>query len=151
VPGPAVHFRLTMSWAMEEGMIEADAEAVGLANVRVDDLWPGGRRPLRHFNPTASLVLAPLELRRAIAFARAGDRVPALTYLGYSIHSRQDAIGHGRLGLSHLRYEAGLLGRHPDVWEEMPPSVQARIERATRRAVRLFLEHHAPPRQRDAD
>jgi hypothetical protein len=136
---------------MEEGMIEADAEAVGLANVRVDDLWPGGRRPLRHFNPTASLVLAPLELRRAIAFARAGDRVLALTHLGYSLHSRQDAIGHGRLGLSHLRYMAGLLGRHPDVWEEMPPSVQARIERATRRAVRLFLEHHAPPRQRDAD
>ena len=139
MPGPAVHFRLTMRWAVEEGMTEADAEAVGRANVLVDELWPGSHKPLRHFNPTASLIFAPLELRRAVAFARAGDRERALKHLGYSLHSRQDAIGHGRSGLGHLRYEAGLLGRHPDVWEEMPPSVQMRIEQATRRAVRLFL------------
>lgn len=139
MPGPAVHFRLTMSWAIEEGMSEADAEAAGVANVLVDEKWPGGHRPLRHFNPTASLLLAPLELRRAVALARAGDRAGALTHLGYSLHSRQDAIGHGRFGLNHLAWRVGLLPRHPDVWETMPPSVQARIERATRRAVRLFL------------
>ena len=74
MPGPAVHFRLTMRWAVEEGMTEADAEAVGRANVLVDELWPGSHKPLRHFNPTASLIFAPLELRRAVAFARAGDR-----------------------------------------------------------------------------
>jgi len=139
VPGPAVHFRLTMGWAIAEGMSEADAEAAGLANVLVDERWPGGRRPLRHFNPTASLILAPLELRRALALARAGERAGALTHLGYSLHSRQDAIGHGRVGLNHLAWDVGLLRRHPDVWETMPPSVQARIERATRRAVRRFL------------
>jgi len=125
-------------------MSEPDAETVGRADIVVDDLWPGGHKPLRHFNPTASLVIAPLELRRAVAFARAGDRAQALTHLGYSLHSRQDAIGHGRFGLGHLRYDLGQQKRHPDFWEQMPPSVQARIERATRRAVRIFLEQGTP-------
>ena len=140
MPGPEVHFRLTMRWAIEEGMSEPDAETVGRADIVVDDLWPGGHKPLRHFNPAASLVIAPLELRRAVAFARAGDRAQALTHLGYSLHSRQDAIGHGRLGLNHLLYSAGLLGRHPDEWEDMPARVKVDIERATRRDVHRFLK-----------
>lgn len=151
MPGFAVHFRLTMNWALEEGMTEADAETIGRASVLVDTLWPGGRKPLRHFNPTASLLMAPLELRRAIAFDRAGDHLRALTHLGYSLHSRQDAIGHGRLGLSHLRYQAQLLGRHPDIWDDMPPSVQSRIERASRRAVRRFLDRTTPRPNRRTD
>ena len=145
MPGPEVHFRLTMKWAIDEGMSAPEAEAVGLADNRVDDLWPGGHKPLRHFNPTASLLVAPTELHRAIVLARAGDRVQALTHLGYSLHSRQDAIGHGRFGLGHLRYMAGQQTRHPDVWAEMPPSVQARIERATRRAIRLFVDGTGAP------
>jgi hypothetical protein len=127
-------------------MTPADAEAVGRADLLVDDLWPGRHKPLRHFNPFASLVIAPFELRRAIALARANDRAKALTHLGYSLHSRQDAIGHGRFGLGHLRYDLGRHTRHPDFWEQMPPSVQARIERATRRAVRVFLEQGTPSR-----
>jgi hypothetical protein len=129
-----------MRWAVEEGMTEPDAEAVGRASVLVDDLWPGSRKPLRHFNPTASLVFAPLEMRRAVAFERAGDHDQALTHLGRSLHSHQDAIGHGRLGLAHLLSSAGLLGRDPDVWEEMPPLVKVDIERVTRRRVRRFLD-----------
>lgn len=140
MPGFAVHFRLTMRWAIEEGMTEADAEAAGRASVLVDDLWPGARKPLRHFNPTASLLFAPLEMRRAVTFARAGDPERALTHLGRSLHSRQDAIGHGRLGLNHLLYSAGLLGRHPDEWEDMPAHVKVDIERATRRDVHRFLK-----------
>lgn len=139
MPGPYVHFRLTMKWAIEEGLSPSEAEAVGLASLRVDELWPGSRKPLRHFNPTASLALAPLESRRAIAFARSGDRPAALTHLGYSLHSRQDAIGHGRLSLNHLALYTGLPFRNPDVWDDMPPSVQARIERATRRELRRFI------------
>jgi len=146
VPGPEVHFRLTMRWAIEEGMSSDDADAVGRADLLVDDIWPGRHRPLRHFNPFASLLFAPWELRRAVAFARAGGRARALTHLGYSLHSRQDAIGHGRFGLGHLRYDLGQQKRHPDFWEQMPPSVQARIERATRRAVQVFLERTTPPR-----
>jgi len=139
MPGPFVHFHLTMRWAIEEGLSAADAEAVGRASLLVDELWPGSRKPLRHFNPTASLVLAPLESRRAIAAALAGDRTAALAHLGYSLHSRQDAIGHGRLGLNHLVLYTGLPFRDPDVWETMPPSVQACIERATRRELRRFV------------
>lgn len=148
MPGPHVHFRLTMKWAIEEGFTPADAEAIGRASLMVDELWPGSRKPMRHFNPTASMVLAPLESRRAVTLARAGDRSAALTHLGYSLHSRQDAVGHGRLSLNHLVLYTGLPFRNPDVWEDMPPSVQARIERASRRELRRFLAHtsaDAPP------
>lgn len=139
MPGPHVHFRLTMAWAIEEGLSEREAETVGRASLLVDELWPGSRKPARHFNPTASLLLAPLESRRAVALALAGDRAGALTHLGYSLHSRQDAIGHGRLGLNHLVLYTGLPFRDPDVWETMPASVKARIERATRRELRRFI------------
>jgi len=139
MPGPHVHFRLTMQWAIEAGLDAAEAEVVGRASLLVDQLWPGSRKPARHFNPTASLLMAPLESRRAVALALAGDRAGALTHLGYSLHSRQDAIGHGRLGLNHLALYTGLPFRDPDVWETMPRSVQARIERATRNELRRFV------------
>jgi len=139
VPGFHVHVRLTARWAEEEGLGAADAEAVARADSDVDMLWPGSHKWTRHFNPTASLFHGPLELRRAIVAQRAGDRTTALMHLGRSLHSRQDAIGHGRFGQNHLLLRFGL--RHnPDFWETMPPSVQARIERATRRAVRSFVE-----------
>jgi hypothetical protein len=139
MPGPAVHFRLTMRLAMEAGLSEADAEAVGQADNLVDELWPGRTHWWLHFNPTASIVFGPFELSRALAAERAGDHASALTHLGRSLHMRQDAVGHGRpVGYNHLLWDAGLLHRNPDEWELMPPSVQARIERATRRALRRF-------------
>ena len=140
MPGFAVHFRLTMRWAIEEGMTGSDAESVGRASVLVDDLWPGSRKPLRHFNPTASLIFAPLEMHRALAFERAGEHEQALTHLGRSLHSHQDAIGHGKMGLAHLLHSAGVLERDPDVWEQTPPLAKSDIERVTRREVRRFLE-----------
>jgi hypothetical protein len=138
VPGFTVHMRLTVKWAVEEGLSPADAEAVAGADIEVDALWPGSTHWGRHFNPTASLLFGPLELRRAIAAARDGDRERALVHLGRSLHSRQDAVGHGRLGLNHFLLRLGMR-RNPDEWPTMTPSVQARIERATRRAVRAFL------------
>jgi hypothetical protein len=135
-----------MKWAIAEGMASEDADVTGREDLLVDELWPGRRHPLRHFNPFASLLFAPLELRRAIVLDRTGDRVQALVHLGRSLHSRQDAIGHGRFGLGHLRYDIGQMKRHPDFWEQMPPSVQSRIERATRRAVRTFIRDTAPSR-----
>jgi hypothetical protein len=139
MPGPAVHLRHTMTWSVEEGLSHADAETVASADILVDTLWPGSRTWWRHFNPPASLVFGPLELRRAVLAERAGDHAVALTHLGRSLHSRQDAVGHGRLGLNHLMWDVGLLKRNPDDWDLMPTAVQARIERATRRAVRAFV------------
>lgn len=136
MPGPAVHFRLTMNTAIAAGFDEAEAEALGRADLRVDELTPGSRWWWLHFNPTASLVFAPLEMRRALRASRAGDRTSALEHLGRSIHMRQDAIGHGRFGLNHLMWDFKLMKRHPDEWDTMPPSVQRRIERATWRALR---------------
>lgn len=140
MPGPEVHLRLTALWAAEEGLSPADAEHVGLEDLHVDALWPGSRKPWRHFNPTAALVFAPMYLRRAVALAGEPEaRDEALTWLGRSLHSKQDSIGHGTLGLTHIRWDLGLLKRHPDVWETMPPRMQARIEAATRAALRRFV------------
>lgn len=140
MPGPTVHVRLTIEWAIQEGLDPAEADAVGLADITVDRLWPGGRHPARHFNPMASAIMAPLEMRRAVSAAKRGDRAAALTHLGRSLHSRQDAVGHGRvIGLNHIAYNAKVLRRNPDDWASMPDSVRARIERASRRAVREFL------------
>jgi hypothetical protein len=134
MPGPAVHFRLTMTLAVDEGLSAADAEAVGRADILVDEMWPGRTHWWLHFNPTASAVFAPLELRRALRAVDSGDREGALTHLGRSLHMRQDAVGHGRLGLNHLAWDVGLLRRNPDEWETMPAPVRSRIERAACRA-----------------
>lgn len=140
MPGPAVHLRLTAEWAMDEGMPRPDAEAVGNADHEVDRLWPGSRKPWRHFNPTATLLFAPRGLARAIAAG--GDpsrRQESLVELGRALYSRQDGIGHGILGLSHLRWDVGLLKRNPDDWDAMPAKTKAAIERATRDMLRRYL------------
>lgn len=135
MPGPAVHYHLTVRLAGEAGFSAAEAASIGAANMLVDERTPGNRYWWLHFNPTASLYFAPLEMRRARSAERGGDHAAALAHLGTSIHMRQDAVGHGRVGQNHLLWELGWLKRHPDEWETMPASVQARIERATRRAL----------------
>ena len=144
MPGSSVHLRLTADLAIEEGFAPADAHAIADADKLVDRLWPGNRIWWRHFNPPASLILGPLELRRAVRAERAGDHADALVHLGRSLHSRQDAVGHGRLGINHLMWDVRLLRRNPDDWDLMPPSVQARIKAATRRALRAFLARTRP-------
>jgi len=139
VPGPTVHLRLTMEWAIDEGLATEEAQSVGTADVLVDELWPGHQKWWHHFNPSASLLFAPLEMRRAVSAYRRGDRVAWMTHLGRSLHSRQDAVGHGRLGLNHIAWDLGVLKRDPDDWELMPASVRARIERATKRALARFI------------
>jgi hypothetical protein len=138
MPGVTVHYRFTMQWAIDEEMDPLEAEAVGTADARVDQLWPGHTKWARHFNPTAALVMAPLEWRRALAAARSGDRAAALDHLGYSLHSLQDGVGHGALGLNHLLFDHKFRG-NPDDWSQMPESYHVRIEQGTRRAVRRFL------------
>ena len=139
MPGPQVHFTLTMLWAMEEGMSRADAEEVGRSNLEVDLVWPGRRRWGRHFNPMATLVFARRYATEAARLESDGEHAEALVAFGRALHSRQDGIGHGRLGLAHLKYRLGALRRHPDDWDRMPRRTQAQIERATRSAVRDFL------------
>jgi len=139
MPGVTVHFRFTMQWAIDEGMDPLEAEAVGRADAHVDQLWPGHTKWARHFNPMAQLVMVPLEWRRSRAAARAGDRAAALEHLGYCLHSVQDGVGHGLLGLNHLAYDWKIKKRDPDDWSGMPPSYHRRIEAGTRRAVRRFL------------
>lgn len=137
MPGPSVHFRLTMNEALAAGFSEGEAEAIARGDIGVDQRTPGRVYWWLHFNPTASLIFAPLELRRAKRADAAGDRAGALEHLGRCIHMRQDSIGHGRfVGLNHLLYDAKLFHRHPDDWDTMPSVVQARIVATTRDALR---------------
>lgn len=147
MPGPAVHFTLTTKEATAAGFDPAEAEAIARGDVGVDLRTPGRKYWWLHFNPTASLIFAPLELRRALRADAAGDRAGALEHLGRCIHMRQDAIGHGRfVGLNHLLYDAKLFGRHPDDWETMPPVIQQRIVETTRDALRRFTTSSAKQR-----
>lgn len=139
MPGPTVHFSLTMQWAIEEGLSDVDAEVVGRADTEVDRLWPGRRQWARHFNPMATYVVAPRYAREASRLEAQGAHDEALVALGRALHSLQDGVGHGRLGLAHLKYRVGVLKRHPDVWQTMQPTTRERIERATRAAVREFV------------
>lgn len=144
MPGPAVHFTLTVTEAMAAGFDPQEAEAIARGDVGVDLRTPGRKYWWLHFNPTASLIFAPLELRRALRADAAGDRAEALEHLGRCIHMRQDAIGHGRfVGLNHLLYDAKLFRRHPDDWETMPPVIQQRIVATTRDALRRFATSSA--------
>ena len=139
MPGATVHFRMVFEMAGAEGMPPTDAETVATACINVDQLWPGSTKPWRHFNPTASLYWAPRYFREAFAARADGERETALIRLGWAIHCRQDSIGHGVMGLSHLRYRLGILHRDPDDWAKMTPGARAAIERETRSMLRTFM------------
>jgi hypothetical protein len=143
LPSPGVHLCRTMQWAIEEGMSEADAQIVAFADVQVDLLWPGRHRWGRHFNPMARHIFARREAARAARLESAGEHRDALIALGRGLHSLQDAVGHGRLGLAHWKRRAGLLKRDPDDWDSMPPEMRSRIEGVSREAVRDFLDSSA--------
>ncbi|MDI6901176.1 MAG: hypothetical protein QMC79_05735 [Anaerosomatales bacterium] len=129
--GPYVHYELTYRWALDEGMAETVAERVARADVGYDQRFPA-RRSLRdmsrHFAPTAWLW-SRAHLRRALALGSADD-------LGLALHTAQDAIAHGRLGLGHIVLRLG--GRNPDDWSLAPPRIRRAIEETTRRYVRAF-------------
>jgi hypothetical protein len=136
MPGPTVHYRYTVEWAIAEGLPRPDAEAAADADAGTDVLWPGSRKWSRHFNPTASLFWVPVYFRRAV-------REASPEYLGRSLHCAQDSIGHGLFGLAHLRYRFGGLERDPDDWARMPERTRERIEWATRRMVRAYVRRTA--------
>jgi hypothetical protein len=140
VPGPRVHHRFTSEWAAEEGLTPSDAEVVGEADIQVDLLWPGSRRWGRHFNPMATLVFGPLYYRRAVRAASGdGSASESLVALGRCLHCLQDGIGHGFLGLAHVKLTLGLTDRNPDEWNTMPPKTRTAIERSTRATVRRYI------------
>lgn len=139
MPGATVHFRMVLETAVAQGMPTPDAEVVAQACFDVDSLWPGRTRPTRHFNPFASLYWAPRYMGEALAARAAGDSATALVRLGWALHAKQDSIGHGVLGLSHLRFRMGLMSRDPDDWYKMTPRARAAIERETNAMIRRFL------------
>lgn len=132
MPGPLVHYTLTRNIAEQEGMSHNDAVRLGRADLDTDGLWPGSVRWTRHFNPTAPAWWLPVNFLVAV-------RRRSLAHLGYALHSLQDSLGHGILGLSHLRQRYHLMERDPDVWETMAPVTRRSIEATTRLVIRAYL------------
>lgn len=130
--GPEVHYRLTRTWALEEGFCAEDAERIAFSDISFDARYPARASLLnitRHFAPTAWLW--------SEGYLRDAIRARDLGMLGFALHTAQDAVAHGRFGEKHLLLRAGW-GRDPDIWELAPPAVRRRIELTTRRRMRRF-------------
>jgi hypothetical protein len=121
-----VHYRLTLQWALEEGLEPAEAEAVARANVAVDREYPGDR--LRYKGWHFGWLGARRKARRLLAEA-VRERDPVS--LGRALHCEQDALAHGHLG--HLLHYRGI-----DVWERRSERVRTRIEGSSRRMLGAY-------------
>lgn len=121
---------MTRAWAEEAGLSEL-ADRIASADVAVDAQFPPQRSLsnfARHFAPFAYYWVRR-SMRDAIK-----DSSPE--ELGRALHSAQDAVAHGVLGLGHLRWDVGL-GRNPDDWRGAPERVRTRIRE---RSLRMLAE-----------
>lgn len=121
-----VHYRLTKTWAIDEGYSEEDAELVARANVEVDNEYPGRRWANKryHLRWFGASRIARRRLAEAIS-------KQDLDLLGKALHGEQDAISHGHIG--HVLHWPGI-----DIWERRSQRVRARIEMATREMLRGY-------------
>lgn len=124
-----VHYTLTREWARRAGFDEREAEAIARADSRSDTLHPGNR--LRYAHHHYTIFGARRNARRL--FERAVGE-GSLEYLGWAVHSAQDAVGHGVLGpLVHFLHE------HIDTWERRPALLRERTEAVTMDLLREYL------------
>lgn len=128
-----IHYRLTLQWALEEGLSADEAEAVASANVGVDREFSGSM--LRHKGWHFAWLGARRRARRLLAEAVL-TRDPVL--LGRALHCEQDALAHGHLG--HIVHYPGI-----DLWDRRSERVRNRIEMASRGMIVAFRDgRHRP-------
>lgn len=126
-----VHYRLTLQWALEEGLPADEAEAIARANVAVDREFPGNM--LRYKGWHFAWFGARRKARRLRAEAiRTSDPV----LLGRALHCEQDALAHGHLG--HLVHYRGI-----DLWERRSEPVRRRIEAASREMIAAYRDRRS--------
>lgn len=131
--GPFVHFDLTRDWAREAGLGDV-ADAIALADLTVDAENPARASVsnfTRHFAPWA-YMWTRYHFNRAVR-----ERSPEA--LGHALHSTQDAVAHGYLGLAHLRYDLRM-GRDPDDWDTAPERTKARIRERSLRILQRYRD-----------
>ena len=123
-----VHYRLTLQWALDEGLSATEAEAVARADVAVDREFPGSM--LRYKGWHFGWFGARSRARRLLAEAiRTSDPV----LLGRALHCEQDAIAHGNLG--HIVHYSGI-----DLWERRSEPVRRSIEAASREMIAAYQD-----------
>ncbi len=117
------HLNLTKKWAFEEGYSLAQSEKIARACWQFDRLW--WTKPWAHFFLCGANLLSFLFLGLALVFKTE-------SFLGYSIHAKQDVIAHGlTMPWNHRKYSAKV-----DSWESADDAKRARLEKETRRLLK---------------
>jgi len=122
----AVHYDLTLRWALDEGFPAEEAEAIAVANLNVDRDLSGPY--LRHRGWHYAWLGARRRARRLLAEAIENRD---LMLLGRALHCEQDGISHGQIG--HIFHYRGI-----DSWERRSAWVRRRIEHASREMLAAY-------------
>jgi RHS repeat-associated protein len=124
-----VHYTLTKLWAYSEGFRTQCGKIASACN-SVDALW--WARGYAHYAILGAHLTAANWLGTAIA-------VNSLTWLGYAIHAKQDAIGHGWIRPS--QHGKGQY-KYIDIWSKASRDKQRAVENATKEFLRVFKRFH---------
>ncbi len=122
----AVHYDLTLRWALDEGFSVEEAETIARANLDVDRDLSGPY--LRHRGWHYAWLGARRRARRLLAEAIENRD---LVLLGRALHCEQDGISHGQIG--HVYHYPGI-----DSWERRSARVRRRIEEASRGILSVY-------------
>ncbi len=118
-----VHHNLTRKWAIKEGYSELQAEKIARACWDFD--WKKWFKPWAHFTICGAEIFSFLFFRLALAYR--SER-----FLGYAIHTKQDAIGHGLIPpWQHRKLFPAI-----DSWQEISSAKKRKIEQATRQILK---------------
>lgn len=126
--GPFVHRDLTAKWAIAAGFSREEADELGRQNLHFDRLrWT---KPWCHFNLLGAGLAGRFMARRAI-------RRHDIKLLAYSLHSTQDALGHGRI--LPFMHKPDL-----DNWDKTTDGIKSRIKEATQNRLNEYYETIRP-------
>lgn len=117
------HLNLTKKWALEEGYSLTQSEEIAKSCWHFDCLW--WAKPWAHFFLFGANLFSWLFFWLALIFKTEN-------LLGYSIHTKQDAIAHGlTMPWNHRKYSSII-----DSWESADEDKRAQLEKATRRLLK---------------
>jgi hypothetical protein len=121
--GPYVHRDLTKKWALEAGFSPEEADLIGRANLDLDTkCWV---KPWAHF-----ILFGACPICKILAWRARRRR--DLRLLGYALHAKQDALGHG--WILPFQHNPSL-----DEWSNATEATQKRIATESQAMLTRYL------------